>query len=695
MRADYLTYRRATSESVRGLLLQAVLAIGVLIYAIVGSDDAAMSAAAFIGIGVLGWLTLAVVYDQHRRERIEAIENEALATAPTAGTSVFEKQDEFLPAARRLAGLYKFFVPIMSIVIGSLLVGIGLWRFMVNKDGLGELGTAAVGRAGWGLGVGGLAAVIGFTFARYTAGLAKMPAFSNLRAGSSFAVGAALLGLTLAIGKFVHMLGPDVVVKYLRVVFPAFMVVIGVEVFVNFVLGVYRPRRAGETPRPAFDSRLLSFVAAPDKIAQSINEAINYQLGFDVTGGWFYKLLSKWALPLLVFGLLIVWGLTSVVIVKPHQRAMVLRFGKPVSTQDLGPGAHFKMPWPIDSVYVPEYYSKDEKGRSKVTDRTATGIRVLDLGTSPPAINDAILWTNDHAGDEVYQFVRASAYDQGGAQQELADLAIVSVEIPMHYTVSDVRLFDELAPPDKRDDVLKAVARRELTYYFQRVLLDEVLGGKREQMSRDLKKRIQQAYDNLNPDPATGKARGAGVQIVFLGIAGVHPPKEVAAAFEGPVMADQRAEANIEDARAYAIMKLADIVGNVTLARSIIAEIDAFERMNQAKADPKALEEQELKVQGLIESAGGGAAIALAQARADRWQAHMGMKGRAARHQGQVALYTAAPAYYKASRYFDSLKVAMANARVYITSEEIRDLRTDIDLKDKTVGVDVFSEKED
>jgi len=685
MRADYLTYRRATSESVRGLLLQAALAIGLLLYGAFTKDDAAITAAAFVGIGILAWLSLAIVYDQHRRERIEAIENEALASAPTAGSSVFEKQDEFLPAARRLAGLYKYFMPAMSILIGTLLVGIGLWRFMAVKAQIGLPDSDLVaGKEGWAMGVGGMAAGLGFLFARYTATLAKAPVYANLRAGSSFAVGAALLGLALLVAKLVGSFGPDVLVVYLRVVFAAFMVVIGVEVFINFVLGVYRPRRAGELPRPAFDSRLLSFVAAPDRIAQSINEAINYQLGFDVTGGWFYKLVSKWALPLLVFGLLIVWGLTSIVIVQPHQRAMILRFGEPVSNEDLPPGAHFKAPWPIDTVYVPEFFSKDKDGVLRLTDRTATGIRVLDLGTTPPAIKDAILWTNDHAGEELYQFVRASTFEQGG---DLADLAIVSVEVPMHYTVSDVRLFDELAPPEKRDDVLKAVARRELTYYFQRVLLDDVLGGGREQMSRDLSTRIQKAYDSLN------NGKGAGVKIVFLGIAGVHPPKDVAQAFEGPVMADQRREANLSDARAYAIGKLAEIVGNVALARTIIGEIDTFERMSLAKAEAAAMAEQELRIQTLIESAGGGAAKALAQARADRWVAHMKPRGMAARHEGQVALHTAAPSYYEASRYFEALRSAMSNARVYVTNDDIPVLRVEPDLKDKTVGVDVFSEK--
>ncbi len=696
MKADYLTYRRATGESVRGLILQAVLGIGMLVYAVAAKDDVAMSAAAFIGIGCLAWLTLAIVYDQHRRERIEAIETEALANAPTAGSSVFEKPEEFAPAARRLATLHRFFVPVMSLVMGALLVGVGIWLFIIERPHVHESAApegTLVGREGWALGVGLGVAVLGFVFARYTAGMAKASAYANLRAGASYAVGAAILGLALAIAKFTDILGPDVLVRYLRVVFPAFMVVIGAEVFINFVLGIYRPRRSGEVPRPAFDSRLLSLAAAPDKIAQSINEAINYQLGFDVTGGWFYQLLSRWLLPLIVFGLLVVWALSSVVVVQPHQRAIVLRFGRPVSTGDLGPGPHLKAPWPIDTVYVPEYFKRDDKGRMEIADYTATGLRVLDLGTSPPAIKDPILWTNDHAGVEVYQYVRASnAEAPTGNTTDLLDLAIVSVEVPMHYIVSDVLLFDELAVPEKRDDVLQAVARRELTLYFQQVALDDVLGGRREQMSHDLRQRVQKAFDNLNPGP-DGKPRGAGVKVVFLGLAGVHPPKDVAPAFESPVMADQRREANIDDARAYAIGTLAKNVGNVELARTIIAEIDTFERMSSAGMSGAVMEDQELKIQRLIETAGGAAAQSLADARADRWLAHMGTRGMAIRHQGQLAMYDAAPEYYRASLYFEALKAAMAKTRVYITSDDVADLRIDADLKNKDLGVDIFEKQ--
>ncbi|MGC8159923.1 hypothetical protein ACP3WZ_25700, partial [Salmonella enterica] len=81
--------------------------------------------------------------------------------------------------------------------------------------------------------------------------------------------------------------------------------VFGVEVFVNFVLDIYRPRKAGESPRPAFNSPLLGLVASPETVARSINEAINYQLGYDVSGTWLYRLLSRAAAPLILGGLLI------------------------------------------------------------------------------------------------------------------------------------------------------------------------------------------------------------------------------------------------------------------------------------------------------------------------------------------------------------------------------------------------------
>src|SRR5205085_9088456 len=117
------------------------------------------------------------------------------------------------------------------------------------------------------------------------------------------------------------------------------------------------------------------------------------------------------------------------------------------------------------------------------------------------------------------------------------------------YAVKDVRLFDELAPPEQRDDLLKATAKRVVTTAMQQVTLDEILGGRRTTISQDLRKKVQLAFDHLNPGQ-DGKPRGAGVEVLFLGISGVHPPKNTAASFETPVSADERRDANIEGADA-------------------------------------------------------------------------------------------------------------------------------------------------
>ena len=117
MKSDYLTYRRAANVSLFGLALQVLLGAGLLIFSVLTKDHAAASAAAFAGFAALGWLALAIVYDQHRRERIEAMEAESLAASQTAA-SVFDATDaEFRVAAKRLAGLHKVFLPTISLQI--------------------------------------------------------------------------------------------------------------------------------------------------------------------------------------------------------------------------------------------------------------------------------------------------------------------------------------------------------------------------------------------------------------------------------------------------------------------------------------------------------------------------------------------------------------------------------------------------
>lgn len=690
MRGDFHKYGRAAGLCVLGAVLQTLMAAAMMVYAALSIDNTATGIAIFMAFGVPAWIVLAIVFDQQRRAKLEELEAQSVA-ADRIGSSAFEATpDEFKVAARRLASMERWLLPIMGIVLGVAMLSLAIWRTPGQWTFITSPETERITsrHTGWGLGLGLLVAFVGFIFARYISGLAKQAEWKNLRAGSAFAVGGAVLSLAFAVGHFVDYLGPDSVLRWVNPLTWVFIGVIGAEFLLNFLLDLYRPRKAGESRRPAFDSRLLGFLAAPDRIAKSISDAVNYQLGFDFTSGWLYQLLTRAFWPLVITGVVVTWGLSSMAVLQPHQKGTILRFGEPVR-ENIGPGLHFKLPWPIETVYVPEYIERDTKsGRMKVKDLTATGVRTLELGTSAPATDEPLMWTNDHIGAEVFQLVQSGG---GASAGGVTDLAMVSIEVPLRYSVVDVAKFDRLAPADTRDDLLRSVAKREVTLFFQTVSLEQVLGKPvngvgRTELSDQLRERINAAFAAMNPG-ADGKPQGAGVKILSCAIVGAHPPKdkEVAQSYEKVIDAQQRYKARLDAAEADRIESLTRAAGSVENARTLVAMIE-----KTASAKEQDRPSLQASLDKGMDEAGGYAAQALSAARAKRWERHMSARGLAARHAGRIAVWQAAPKLFYASEYFASLSSAMAESRVYIVSDTVRDPRIDLDLMDVMVGADFF-----
>jgi modulator of FtsH protease HflK len=695
MKGDFQTYRQAALVCIWGLIVQVLVGATLLVLSFLTGDPAAFNASLYVLLSVPVWLGLAIVFDQHKRERIEAMETEGLAAGPSS--SVFESSaGEFRVAARRLAWMYKFFLPGLSLVIAAAMIGIGLWRASGAPDRMNALGEAS--HSGWSLALGLAFGLVGFIIARWVAGMAKQKVWTNLRGGAGAAIGMALFAGAIGLAHLIDQLvEPDFARKYADITTAALMIVLGGEIVFNFLLNLYRPRKAGEVPRPAFDSRMLSFVAAPDTIARSIGEAINYQLGYDVTGNWFYQLVSRLVLPLVLLGGLIIWGLSALVVVKPHERGMVMRFGSYL--REVGPGLHVKLPWPIDRVETPVRVTFDEK-RRPIRSHTTTGLRLLQLGSSPSAKPGPILWTNEHAGEEVLWLVQpvrsASGTDNdGGAaaqQRENVSVGLIALEIPMHYAIKDVKLFEQLAPPERVDDLLKSVAQREVLEHVSHLSVDEVLTAGQQGLGEAIKARVNAAFAKLNPDPATGQPRGAGIEVVSLLITKAHPPKDAASSFENVVQAEQRREARLESAQAERIATLTSVTGSVDKAERIVAEIDTLERLGDSKAaaDQAKLVDQRLKIQQMIEESGGQAGATLAQARAERWQRHMSERARASQYEGQLASYLASPELFRATLLFDAMRRSWSGNRVYVVDTRVPVLRPSIDLKDQRSAVGVF-----
>jgi regulator of protease activity HflC (stomatin/prohibitin superfamily) len=707
MKVDYLSYQHATHRSILGLAIQFCLGIALLVYSIYARDHAAMTAAFFVLIGTPIWVALAVVFDQHRRERIEAVEAEAFAASDAAASSVFEQQsDDLRVAHKRLKWMYRFLIPGMSLLVAALLIGLGLWRFRsgrVEWDTFESPGLlqARTDHRGWAIAISLGTAFVGFLFARYMSGMAKQKVWVNLRAGAAYAAGTALLGLAIAVGNFIDIPSTDVVLQVLVLAYPILMIAVGAEFVVNFLLDLYRPRKPGEFPKPAFESRALGFLAAPDKIAESIGEAINYQFGYDVTDSWVYRLLARSVFRILIpIALVVLWGMTALAVVRPHERGMVLRFGQ--LSRIVDPGLHFKWPWPIETVEVPEYTVRDAQGNVKFSGATVTGVRSLDVGSPPPAPDKAILWTNEHAQEVLFLVqpndVSASAPAEANdtpKQRGRIDLAVLAAEIPVQYVIDNPEAYELLGPPDvspitnlsMRDSILKAVAQRAVMQRLSTMTVGDLLSVKRTEVMAELRRTIEAAFVQLNPIESERAAGKPVVRVLFVGLDGVHPPKDTARMFELVVGAEQLYNAKKAKARGEEVRTLTASVGSVDLANTIVAEMDKLEDMKRSKTTPEAIKEQELRVVTLIQQAGGKASAMIQDASAERWAKHMGERSRLFQYQGQLGTYRAAPAVYRAGLYLDSMRDALAKSRVFITDGTKLDIRFDFQDRDTASSV--------
>jgi len=662
MTQDPVAFRRATAVCLAGLALQLVTALALVVYGTLTADRVAVTAFLYVAPGALIWITLALLYHQHRLERLEAAELEALTAREAEGAaSIFDEAPEDLQvAARRLAWMHRYLSPVMSLLVAGLYIGFGALRLTVEPPA-----EAWSTQPGWGVGVGFLLAAAGFIFARFVAGMAGHEVWALLRGGASAAIGAALTAALLGAGHALGYGGMGWLMAGLHKGLPVAMIVLGGEILFNFLLNLYRPRRPGEAPRPAFDSRLLSFLAAPDRIAETISEAINYQFGFDVSSTWFYQLLSRWTVALLTLAAAVLWLLTVFVVVEPNEQALILRSGSLV--REAGPGLHLKAPWPVGSVVR----------------RPARAVNTISLRQTPLDESAPVVWTEPHVvGQERYHIVRASSGEPGAG-----DLALLGADLVVQYEVVDLKAYYLLAgdsddpddPDALRRGVLEETVKRQFLLELGSRSVDEVLGQGRLELVRSLRRGVERAWAALNPDPQTGQPLGAGVRVLAVNLQAVHPPseKQVAQAFHNVVDAQQRRLAAISKAQAEQVRTLARSAGRAELARRIVRALDELEQLAAAGGDEQAVAAQEKRVEALLGEAGGDAASLIAKARADRWRAHMDARARAARQQGRALAYKAAPYVYTAMLYLQTLRDVLADARVFITTFDTSDVQFD------------------
>ena len=621
-------------------------------------------------------MCLWVVYQQHKLERIEALETEQLAQQHGTDNSIFESSAEDLSVMRkRLAWMHKWVVPITALGTSVYLIVVGVMlvrnNYGILEDGAGMLPE----QVGMAMAVLAMAVFGGFLGSRYLAGMAKQDDWQMLRGGAGYMMGNVVAGL-LTLGA-VGMTNTPWLLRAMAVAVPVLMVVVGCEILMNFVLDFYRPRVAGVYRRPAFDSRFLSLLTNPESIAQTINEAINYQFGFEITRSWFWRQLNKDLPSLMLFGLGVLMLASCVVVVETNQQALVTRFGRLVE-EPMEPGLNFKLPWPVSQT---RYYDVTTVQMMQV------GSEVVRAGSEEEHHDSQpILWTNRHAeAGDVYPMIVAPprigglSGDAGGG--ETPSNSLVNVEVVVFYRVksgelvkyvranADAETFDEHVGVSR----LRQLAESVVSRYLLRDTVDGWIGRTRDSNS-EMKAMVQASSD----------AAGLGIEVLEVLMVGIHPTREVAPSFHAVVGAEQDKQLKIEEAQREAIERLSFVSGSPTGAAEVADAIRKRDTASLGGANLEAITIAEMEIENMLRAAGGEAAISIDVARTYRWAKENRERGEAEGFASQVAGFEKAPHLYRLRQFLEVVGNGLANSRKYLIAVEHGELVVRGDLKDST-----------
>ena len=488
---------------------------------------AGMVAAIFLGLGVIvtfvSWFQMRL----EENERAEKLELDELAQS--RGASLFEAKDGgSFPAKNAREQFEKYFVPGFTILLLLLEIG-GAWFFWYLSGRAGETLKAANATAS--LSIFAIFALLLFLSGRFSVTMARLGNHRLLRPGASFLLaGAYICALVVLAIAGVELKFPpaDFWIAHGLCVLLGLM---ALETLLTLLLELYRPRVKGKISRPLYESRVAGILAQPESLFTTAAATLDYQFGFKVSETWFFQALQKNLAVLLLIQFAVLIISTMFVFVDAGEQAVLEHFGKPAGT--FGPGAHLKLPWPMDKVY----HFRTEQ------------IQSFAVGYTPDEkseLGNTILWTVAHAKEENFLVGNRATVVSATADTNAANakpIGLITVSIPVQFQIVNVTnwVYNNGDP----EELLKSIATREVVRYFAGSDLNDTLSHGRLEAASALREKIQASADE----------RKLGVKIVFVGLQDIHPPtaSDVAATYEKVIGAQQMQLARILDAESAAI----------------------------------------------------------------------------------------------------------------------------------------------
>ncbi len=217
---------------------------------------------------------------------------------------------------------------------------------------------------------------------------------------------------------------------------------------------------------------------------------------------------SKKGIWILLGVVLGVWLLSGIFIVNPDEEGIVLRFGKYVRT--VGPGPHYHLPSPIESVYKPKV---TQVLRGEVGFRSIGQERSFQQGQVRTVPEEASMLTGDEN--------------------------IVNVQFSVQYKIKDP--VEYLFNVTDQAAVVRNAAEAAMREVIGKSMIDSALTDGKIQIQSDATDLLQKILNRYE----------IGVQIIAVQLQDVHPPQEVIDAFKDVASAREDKSRIINEAEAY------------------------------------------------------------------------------------------------------------------------------------------------
>jgi modulator of FtsH protease HflK len=655
--------RRGEVVALVGGLLSLIGAVILAILA-VWSESASVWMTAFQVFGAVGiWLlTLIQLHQQRlvREEQLEVAELDRQRQEKLGGAqTIFDEEDldqmEKLAMGRRLRTIERYLIPAAAIIIALYHLAAGAsvfpWRFQFPPIAHADPKMLAQTSQVLVLFVGGLAFAF-FMASRYALGMSRLPDWGALRAGGDFMFGSSAICLITAVALLCVISGMGWAETYLAEAIGILLIILAVETMINFVLDFYRPRIPGLVQRPFYDSRLLGIFSEPGGILRSLANAVDYQFGFKVSETWFYKLLGQAVLPLLLVQLGIIFALTCITVVPPGHKAVIEHNGLWEHRVWVAePGVHWTWIWPTDRATIIPV---------ERIQQMAVGYEV-DESKPETEVTGPILWTKKHYKKE-YQLLVG---DKRASANTKVPVNLLAINMPVQWRVKDddrevVRFHDQSQDVAA---IIQSLAYRELTRYAAQADILDLLGKEGIRTAQELHSNLQKACDTAGYDGGS-----LGVQIVHVGIGGIHPPpdEEVAKSYEDVVSAYETRDAKIKAAEGDAARARIDSAGphwqmlyDAIVREDKVRETSAGQLGSQSDEVDRLLRSDESLI-------GGNARLIAAEAEKRAIERVFAEMSSSERYGMQLVAYNAAPRVYALRVYLRMVREGLQSVRKFV-----------------------------